>query len=68
MKNKILGLALITIASFLIYVFIAYAPFIKNLNASDFFKGFAIGIGVITGSGVLVLLIKRAGEEAMTNN
>jgi len=36
----------------------------KNLNAPDFIKGFAIGLGLMTGATVVVLLIKKAREKA----
>jgi phosphatidylserine synthase len=63
MKNNIIGLSLIVVACVLIYAFFEFTPFIKNLNVHDFFKGFAIGVGLVAASAVVVLSIKLANNS-----
>jgi hypothetical protein len=64
MKNKILGFSLITAGCILIYVFATFAPVTNNINARDFFSGFALGVGLIFFAALVVLLIKKAREKS----
>jgi UDP-N-acetylmuramyl pentapeptide phosphotransferase/UDP-N-acetylglucosamine-1-phosphate transferase len=64
MKNKISGFALILAACAVIYAIAVFVPFGKNVNLADFVKGFAIGVGVIISSALVVLLVKKAREKS----
>ncbi len=64
MKNRITGFALIFAGCAIIYAFAMWGPLAKNLKLADFLKGFTLGFGLIVGVSLVVLLVKRARENA----
>jgi hypothetical protein len=65
MKNRILGLVLVTIGCIAVWLFLTFDPIIKDLNKADFFSGFAIGFGVIALATLVVMLMKKAREKKL---
>ena len=66
MKNKITGFALILAGCAVIYALALSGLFGKHIDLADFFKGFALGVGVIAGSALVAVLVKKAKESADT--
>ena len=64
MKNKITGFALVLAGCAIMYAVALSGIFAKHIDLADFFKGFALGVGIIAGATLVAILVKRARESA----